>query len=72
MVVNVKIIVFWDMIPYNLGRYIPLFQMEVAGSSETFVPIYQIMWYHIPASCDLKTVDSFNTEEFYLLGYNVM
>jgi hypothetical protein len=43
MLVNVKSTVFWDMIPYNLGKYVPLFQMEVAGSSEMFVPVYQIM-----------------------------
>jgi hypothetical protein len=56
------------MISYNLGKCVPLFQMEVAGSSETFVPIYQIMQYHVLlASSDLKTVDSFNTGEFYLL-----
>lgn len=29
-------------------------EIEIAASSEMFVPVHQTTWHHIPDSCDLK------------------
>jgi hypothetical protein len=46
MMMNIKIKIFWDMMPCSLA--------EAADFSKKLVPIYQITWHHTPEDYILK------------------
>jgi hypothetical protein len=76
MAASIKMMVFWDVMLCSLiekyqciertcclhiqGRHLKM-KTEAAGSSETFVPIYQTGWHHIP--------EERNLEQFFSSSY---
>jgi hypothetical protein len=55
VVVNIKIMIFLDVMPCSLKEMYRL-KMETAGSSKMLVPVYKTIWHHIPEDCTLQII----------------